>query len=458
MSPNGGDSKQSARSPSPAGSDISDVIVFTGRLNRASQPLARSKDHLLAPEDPASSNTSSVPRSAPLPDHKHADVTEGCIAPRQAQRRENDLAAECHELESGQHSKPQLAPSALENPPSHEKGVDADAEVVVAVHRCDATSTTYIPNYGPRYDLGDAGNQPTTPGCVATSPRYKPSHVSKYDMVDDEYRLTTPEYLGTSPRRYSGAPTYIPMTPKYSLTSSLNPTTSEASTSSPNASHEEIVDNDEIEAARQEEAEKLEKYEVAINSFAKRERELQEASEACDRALHQYLKHGLHEEECERTHAEWARLRENYEKEVMWPSRVLYEQISDGVKKTMFEGMDLGDPHFVFPSMTTMLRGQLEQRVKEGAARATEASTSHALREPFDSTEPDTLEAATQSTSSVAENTMKCSLSPQGHDGGLGVPETKVRAKDGKQHASMLTCDQPNGLTRSPKAPPISSR
>ncbi|KAK5675305.1 Protein argonaute [Elasticomyces elasticus] len=55
-----------------------------------------------------------------------------------------------------------------------------------------------------------------------------------------------------------------------------------------------------------------------------------------------------------------------------------------------------------------MLRGQLEQRVKESAARAIKVSTSQALREPFVSTETDTLEAA--------------------------VPETKTRAKDGKQH------------------------
>ncbi|KAK4896421.1 Protein argonaute [Elasticomyces elasticus] len=451
MSPSRGNSRQSARSPSPAGSDASDVIVFTGRQDRTFHRPARSEDHLLAPENPPSTNNPSTPRSAPLPDSKHAGVTAGSIAPRRAQKREYILAMECHELENGQHSKPQLSPSAPEDPASHGNRVDGDAEVVVAVHRLDAIFQLY----GPRYGLRDAGHQPTMPGHVATSPRYKPSHVSTYDMVDD--RPVIPEHVATSPRykpkdgleydqsseprydphddRYpSAAPKYIPESPEYSLASSLNSTTSTVSTGSSDASHSEMENNDEIEAARQEEAEKLEKFELAINSLAERERELQIVIEACNRASDQFLEHRIDEEECDHAHAEWARLRENYEEEVMWPSRVLYEQISDGVKKSMFEGIDLGDPDFVFPSMTTMLRGRLEQRVKESAARAMKASTSHALREPFVSTKLDTLEAPTQSTSSVAESTIKCSLSPHGHDSDLGVPETK----DGTQRVSYV--------------------
>ncbi|KAK5742965.1 Protein argonaute [Elasticomyces elasticus] len=434
MSPNGGKSRKSARSPSPAGSDISEVIVFTGRLNRGSQPLARSEDHLLAPEDPASGNTSSVSCSAPLPDLKHASVTEGSTAPRRAQKHEQVLAIECHELENGQHSKPQLSPSAVQTPVSHGEPMTKGSEAAVAVHRYCFTSPRHNPDYGPKYkpssaqkyDTVDDENRPMTPKYVGTSPKYKP----EYGLVRDPTH--EPKY-GLDNDRYP-APKYVPVTPEYPSISSLIPATTQASTGNPDASGEQIENADEIEAARQEEAKQLEKYEIAINSLAERERELQRASEACDRASHQFLKHGLDEEQCDRAHAEWARLGENYKEEVMWPSRVLYEQISDGVRKSMFEGMDLGDPDFVFPSMTTMLRGQLEQRVKESAARAMKASTSYALCEPFVSTEPDTLDAATQSTSSVVESTSKCSLSPHGHDSGLKLPETKTSAKDGKQH------------------------
>ncbi|KAK5747404.1 Protein argonaute [Elasticomyces elasticus] len=445
MLPNGGNSRQSARSPSPADSDISDVIVFTGRLNRASKPLARSEGHLLAPQDPASGNTSSILRSAPLPDPKHASVTEGSIAPHRAQKHEQALAIECHELENGQHSKPQLSPSTIQTPVSHGEPMTKGSEAAVAVHRCDSTSPRHNPDYGPKYEMDDDAYHSLTPEYAANSPRYKPSSAQKYDTVDDENRPMTPKYVGTSPKykpeyglgydpthepRYDldndryPAPKYVPVTPEYPSTSSLIPATTQASTGSPDASDEQIENDDEIEAARQEEEKQLEQYEIAINNLAERERELQRASEACDRASHRFLKHGLDEDECDRNHAEWARLRENYEEEVMWPSCVLYEQISDGVKKSMFERMDLGDPDFVFPSMTTMLRGQLEQRLKESAARTMKVSA----------TEPDTLEAATQPTSSVVESTIKCSLNPHGRDSGLGVPKTKTRAKDGKQH------------------------
>ncbi|KAK5675304.1 hypothetical protein LTS10_012070 [Elasticomyces elasticus] len=334
MSSSGSKSKRSARSPSPAGSDTSDVVVFTGRLQRASQRPKSSDDHSLAPEKHASSNSLS-PWLSLLPDPKHAGVTEGSSAPRRAQKHEHAPTVECHELENNPHSIPQVSRNRLEYPPSHGNAIESHSEAVVAVHRYDGTPPTYNPNYGPKCNIDDDGCQPMMPECVATSPRYKPSYVRKYDMVKDTYRPMTPEYVATSPRykpehgleydpsyepRYdrnddqyhSTAPKYIPVTPEYSLTSSLNSTTSKVSTSSPNASHEENEDNDKIEATRQEEAEKLEEYEIAINSLAEREKELQRASEACDRASHRFLKHGLDEDECDRTHAEWARLRTNY--------------------------------------------------------------------------------------------------------------------------------------------------
>ncbi|KAK4945878.1 Protein argonaute [Elasticomyces elasticus] len=281
---------------------------------------------------------------------------------------------ECHELENGQHSKPQHSPSALEDPPSHGKRVDADAEVVVAVHRYDATSPT-----------------------VRHGQYRVPSHHTRVRY-----------YLAKS------------------STLNLNSEISQASTAGPGAPHEEIQTDNEVKAARQEEAEKLKKYGIAINSLAERERELKRASEACGRDLHQFLKHGLDEDECDRTHAEWARLREKYEEEVMWQSRVLYEQISDGVKKSMFEGMDLGDPHFVFASMTTMLRGQLDQRLQEGAARTVKASPPHSLVAICLSNPNMPTQAAT----TEVKATLKYLI---GHDTASGSPQTKVIPKDDRQ-------------------------